>query len=388
MTKPRDPGVLLSAYLADGMEVLPDRVADAVLDEIHRTRQRAVLGSWRTRVAQRMNSTLKIALAAAAVIAVTLVGVTYLPRGGSGVGGLAVVPPGRPEGIFADVGGWIAFGDRGGIWAVDPTRPDEPERKVQLSSEGGTPKAWSPDGSKLLVLRDIGDSHQRTLFVLNADGTETRLGPAMFRSGGDFTPDGSRVVYAAPPGGGHGAGIYVIDADGGTPELLLAAGSRWVLDGGCPQYEGCVDGKRLLDTSVYEAALSPDGTQIAYFDGIGDWGHSLRVMNSDGTVVRVVVDNDMTSGAGHVDGLDWSPDGRHLLFAIDLQGVYVVGIDGAELMKVSSGTSDGLSGQDPRWSPDGSLISHNTQSHLVIARGDGTRVQELDYGRSGPWNPR
>ena len=49
MTKPRDPEALLSAYLADGMEVLPDRVVDSVLDEVHRTRQRAVVGPWRTR---------------------------------------------------------------------------------------------------------------------------------------------------------------------------------------------------------------------------------------------------------------------------------------------------------------------------------------------------
>lgn len=48
--------------------------------------------------------------------------------------------PGRPEGIFADVGGWIAFGDRRGIWAVDPTRPGDPDSQVQLSSEEGPPK--------------------------------------------------------------------------------------------------------------------------------------------------------------------------------------------------------------------------------------------------------
>ena len=48
MTTPRDPDALLAAYLAEGMEVLPDRVVDAVLDEAHRTRQRAVFGPWRT----------------------------------------------------------------------------------------------------------------------------------------------------------------------------------------------------------------------------------------------------------------------------------------------------------------------------------------------------
>jgi len=64
MKKPRDPEALLSAYLADGMEVLPDRVIDAVLDEVQRTRQRAVFGPWRTRFMFRT------AVAAAAVVAV------------------------------------------------------------------------------------------------------------------------------------------------------------------------------------------------------------------------------------------------------------------------------------------------------------------------------
>ena len=43
MTKPRDPDALLAAYLTVGMEVLPERVVDSILDEVHRTRQRAVL---------------------------------------------------------------------------------------------------------------------------------------------------------------------------------------------------------------------------------------------------------------------------------------------------------------------------------------------------------
>ena len=68
MTTLRDPDALLSAYLADGMEVLPDRVVDAVLDEIHRTRQRTVFGPWRTRGLSRTAS------AAAAVAAMLVLG--------------------------------------------------------------------------------------------------------------------------------------------------------------------------------------------------------------------------------------------------------------------------------------------------------------------------
>jgi hypothetical protein len=72
MTKPRDPEALLTAYLVDGMEVLPDRVADAVLDEVHRTRQRAVFGPWRTQ------ST--VVLGTAAVVAVLVVGAALLSQ--------------------------------------------------------------------------------------------------------------------------------------------------------------------------------------------------------------------------------------------------------------------------------------------------------------------
>jgi len=68
MTKPRDPDALLSTYLAVGMEVLPERVVDSVLDEVHRTRQRAVFGPWRTR------SMFRTALGAAAVVAVVALG--------------------------------------------------------------------------------------------------------------------------------------------------------------------------------------------------------------------------------------------------------------------------------------------------------------------------
>jgi len=68
MTKPRDPQALLSAYLADGMQILPDRVVDAVLDEAHRTRQRTVFRPWRTR------SKFRAALGMAAVVALLVVG--------------------------------------------------------------------------------------------------------------------------------------------------------------------------------------------------------------------------------------------------------------------------------------------------------------------------
>ena len=99
------------------------------------------------------------------------------------------------EGIFANVGGWISYSDwpghggPSGIWAVDPTRPNDPEARIQLSERPGEPLAWSSDGSKLLIwLRRqelVGTPgcpacrgpDWTGLFVLNSDGTQTRLVP-------------------------------------------------------------------------------------------------------------------------------------------------------------------------------------------------------------------
>ena len=55
MTTPRDPDALLAAYLAVGMEVLPDRVVNSVLDEVHRTHQHRVL--WPARRTRPMSRT-------------------------------------------------------------------------------------------------------------------------------------------------------------------------------------------------------------------------------------------------------------------------------------------------------------------------------------------
>lgn len=293
-------------------------------------------------------------VAAQAVLAWIVMGIAAACSGvresvPSDSGGPSATSLTSPPQIFAEVGGWIAFGAADGIRAVDPSRPGDPDGQVQLSLGGGTPRAWSPDGSKLLVLR-VG-----YLYVLNADGTETPLAQASDQRGAEFTPDGSQVVY------GNGDSMYIIDAEGGSPRLLLAG-----------------------DPPLW--TFSPDGTQIAYIDwGGGDSGHSVRVMNSDGTGVRVVVADSMSMGEGHIRdfGLDWSPDGQRLAFA-NTRGVWVVGIDGSGLTWVSALRSEGA---DPHWSPDSSRISFNTP-RLVIARWDGTHAEVFIYGRSGPWNPR
>jgi hypothetical protein len=266
------------------------------------------------------------------------------------------------ENRIGEVGGWITYGDGSGLWARDLSSPGDPSDRVRLSSTPGTPIAWSSDGSKLLVQRDYTD-----LYVISSDGTETQLTDSGFFDGGSFSPDGAAVVYA------DRSTIKVVDAEGGSPEVLLTSGIRQFPDGG------------RFKTALQEANWAPDGSKIAYFDGMGDWGHSLRVVDSDGTNSHVVVENDKTLGAGHVYGLEWSPDGRRLAFSIE-DRIYVVGVDGSGFRQVAD------NGTDPYWSPDGSHIAYTRpdpnrpqRGSLEIVRLDDLRVRNFGPGASGPW---
>jgi len=89
MNQPRDIERLLDQWFADGSSVAPDRVIDVVADRIERQPQRP---AWRLDWRHlSMSTTFKLAAAMAAVLAIAVVGYSFLPGNGSGVGG-----PGSP----------------------------------------------------------------------------------------------------------------------------------------------------------------------------------------------------------------------------------------------------------------------------------------------------
>ncbi len=282
-------------------------------------------------------------------------------------------PTPRPQGIFSEVGGWIAYGNDEGIWAVNPTPVGSPSDRVQLSERPGEPLAWSSDGSKLLILREVSDATRDPaadldLFVLNADGTETRLTWDRGWPTGSFSPDGSEVIYAATTQRGNEepqSGIYVVEADGGSRRLVLAGGQRKYPDG-------------TFETGLGSPTFSPDETQIAYFDGMGDWGNTLRVMNADGSGVRVVIDQEFS----HYDNLAWSSDGSRLVFNGTGGGIWIVGVDGSGLTEVP--------GLAPRWSPTGSRLAFQPvpAGGISVINADGSGLRQVTpVGHDPVWSP-
>jgi Tol biopolymer transport system component len=123
---------------------------------------------------------------------------------------------------------------------------------------------------------------------------------------------------------------------------------------------------------VFNPTYSPDGTQIAYPEGIGDNSHQLRVINADGSGARVVVHEQQ----GHtIHNVAWSPDGERLAFGLGRNsGIYIVAADGSGLTLVIPDATY------PYWSPDGSRISYQPAGAfgpLEIADADGTHVVEF-----------
>jgi hypothetical protein len=76
-------------FLEDGQTELPDRAFDAVRHDIHRTRQRAVIGPWRV---PDMSNFARVAIAAAAVVAVGLTWINFGPS----LGGVGAAPTQAP----------------------------------------------------------------------------------------------------------------------------------------------------------------------------------------------------------------------------------------------------------------------------------------------------
>ena len=310
------------------------------------------------------------------------------------------------EGPFGQIGGWIAYNDGTGIWAVNPRKtypgvfsPSDnpaPDAVRLAGPAAGDPIAWSADGSRLLVRRRSASMGYRgALFVLHAEGTETRVTDSRGDREASISPDGTLVVYATA---GHPSRLELATVGEAPPEVRgrgRAGRAGWLLS----SEEGHLDAP----------AFSPDSRRIAYIDGGGDHSNALWVIDADGTNRRKLAGGDWS----HVDHLVWSPDGERLAFSCRCPagtGVYTIRADGSRLTLVSPDEVESM--PKPQWSPDGSQIAlvHEdlgsytvgkpTTGTLVVVGAEGGEERQLirfhlfrvdDLGNLSPvtiaWNP-
>jgi Tol biopolymer transport system component/DNA-binding winged helix-turn-helix (wHTH) protein len=180
--------------------------------------------------------------------------------------------------------------------------------------------AWSPDASTIAFIRLDGAACDIMLMPL-AERTERRLASCgnveepriSWSSHGDWLIES----FAPGPDPIRGWQIARVSTSTGVREALTLPAPGTLGD--------------------YNPSVSPDGTRIAFIRGINGATSDLHIIPIDGGApTRITWDNQ------DLVGVDWSADGRSLLYATDKAGGYTiwrVGIDGGSPQLVVGGAA-------------------------------------------------
>ncbi|CCH33983.1 S9 family peptidase [Actinosynnema sp. NPDC047251] len=164
----------------------------------------------------------------------------------------------------------------------------------------------SPDGSRAVyVLREVdGDDNTRSLWSVGRDGAPRRLTRGRADSAPRFSPDGRTIAFLRE------GQLWLLPVDGGEPEAVteLANGAGvpvWSPDGGRIAFAAPVGGTAAGDPVVTSSLVHKiDGA--GRFRGMTSRLHVLDL--ADRSVEQV------TDGATFVGMIAWSPDGTRLAF--------------------------------------------------------------------------
>jgi dipeptidyl aminopeptidase/acylaminoacyl peptidase len=250
---------------------------------------------------------------------------------------------------------------------------------LYLEMESVSDPQISPDGSQIIYTRrwvdKLNDRRESALWIMNADGSKNRY--LTDGSSARWSPDGRRIAYLAQ-GEPKGSQIFVrwMDAEGATSQITRVdespSGIRWSPDGtqiaftmlvpsrdrwtvqlpGRPQGANWTEGPRIIDRLNYRR------------DRVGFYRDGFRhvfVVPADAGTPRQLTHGDYDHGGN----IDWSPDGRAILFSglREEDAEYIWRESEIYQVNVTDGTITQLterSGPDggPVVSPDGRSIAY------------------------------
>ena len=269
----------------------------------------------------------------------------------------------------------------------------------------------SPDGSQIIYTRGWvdkqNDRRESSLWVMNADGSKNRF--LVRGSNARWSPSGDRIVYTAQVEP-RGTQIFVryMDAEGAVSQITRVEKSpsniAWSPDGTRIGFQMNVDAKNNWPIKMPRA---PEGARwvetpriverLDYrSDGTGfddDAYRHLFVVPATGGTPR-----QLTDGNWHHNGVEWTPDGKQILFTSNRvadaeyqwreSDIYSVTLDTGTIKQLT--TRKGPDG-NPQVSPDGKRVAYTgndwskdswQDSKLYVMNIDGTGQRLV----SGEWD--
>jgi Tol biopolymer transport system component len=210
---------------------------------------------------------------------------------------------------------------------------------------GAVPRAWSPDGERLMFTQLVGEFRQ--LFELNRTSGEVRQlsrGRGVHPDG-CYGPEGRLVLVTARVEKDRAVSHVELTEPGGARPKRVS--------------EGPAD---------YSTACAPDGSAIVWVsvDERGRDALMVRMPPLDGPVRRI--------GPGRHPS--FSPDGEWIVYSAPVQGqwrLYRIRPDGSGRKAIGQGTLDEI---HPSFSPDGRLLVYVADDgysrRIYLRRFDGT----------------
>ena len=255
------------------------------------------------------------------------------------------------------------------LWTIDVGTGET----RQLYTGDAVQPVWSPNGDRIAFWRVHGNSGQRDLATIDAEGLEE---PVAITT--DVPVDWNPVWS---PSGGE---IYFVSDRAGTMDVW-----RVSLDPGTGHLEGAPERVGAPAEDVAWLGVAAEDGSLAYVSRSSL--HYLYALRLDPKTYRTTGETQTVyAGALPINYAHPSPNGTSvaLTTAGSREDLYVLDLEGGDLRQL---TDDPFRERGPQWSPDGSKIAfYSNRSgtyQLWSIRPDGSGLRQLTDLPDGAWFP-
>ena len=278
----------------------------------------------------------------------------------------------------------------------------------RLRSVGGV--AASPDGKRVaytIVMRDRPGRPHGQLWIMDLSTQKSvRVGGDQDGGGGEvWSPDGKWIAFSGHQG--DKGGLFVVRQDGSEVTFLAETpGTNSPLPGTGNEISWAPDNKQIAFVSSTPdpraAEASGDPMVITRYLYKPDAGEGMTRFNDNQRLHIFVVDvstkqvRQLTQGDFDEHSVDWSPDGKKILFASNREpnqdeffnyDLFTLTVADGSIQRL---TATEYNEYDAVWSPDGKQIAYRgtrrgltdrettmEDTHVWVMNGDGSNRREI-----------